>query len=407
MANGNQPTVQELQVDARNKVLKKVINQREEQKFQQQQQQQQVQQIKQQGGQEVLQQILSIAQQTTPQTETVQGPINALIRLITKGTGPAQVPIGIDAATRIFQAQQSALKEQREAPKRQVETLDSLLDFFQKSGNREGVEAIKGILDTPQMKAARKLRRQVTPTEEAPFEVDPVTRQLTPASLERKARIEVRAKQEESLRVKREAEKIKITSNFNTTASLFKGLVAQLKGSIEEGGAGGLLQGFYGKLATTFKFPGFGRTAGISGQRTEAVLGLNRIVTGQNRVIKGVVEILKQTLPDEKDPEEFIGAKVEQSLRNSYGIIKAFEKAGLSSDVLKGMSQEALDGLNVRGMVDNMRLTPEEEKEIEAIVQDVLSVPATQPRGFGKPKAGQELQQEIDAINRELKELGG
>ena len=35
MANGNQPTVQELQVDARNKVLKKVINQREEQKFQQ------------------------------------------------------------------------------------------------------------------------------------------------------------------------------------------------------------------------------------------------------------------------------------------------------------------------------------------------------------------------------------
>ena len=134
---------------------------------------------------------------------------------------------------------------------------------------------------------------------------------------------------------------------------------------------------------------------------------MNRIVTGQNRVIKGVVAILKETLPDEKDPEEFIGAKVEQSLRNSYGIIKAFEKAGLTSDVLNGMSQQALDGLNVRGMVDNMRLTPEEEKEIEAIVQDVLAVPATKPRGFGKPKAGQELQQEIDAINRELKELGG
>jgi len=194
--------------------------------------------------------------------------------------------------------------------------------------------------------------------------------------------LESGSKKEQELLIKRNTEEQEKRVNFNLTASLFRNLVSQVKGKGEEQGGLGLVPGLLGRLNTTFKNPNFSRTASFPGQIRETALTLNRVLTGQNRVIKGVLEMINETLPEDLDPETFVANKIDQSLRNAFGITKAFEKAGLTSDVLEGMTQEQLDNIDARRLVNSISLTPEEKEEIDAVIEDVLAAPPSEPRRF-------------------------
>lgn len=327
--------------------------------------------------QNVLKQITDLAS-----TQVGTGERVGLLTSLTKGQGlsrpEATEALGFERALKTIGLQQDIAGQQAEAPGRAVDLLNDLLKLSKEARSPALFNKISSSLGGPtitkeQLRDGKVLR-------------DPFTGELTVAGEVEKQRQITRATQQEQLIIKREGEKVKIQTNFNTTVGQFKQLISQLKGGAAEGGAGGLLQGFYGNLGSALKIPGLGRTAAIPGQIRETSLVLNRILTNQNRVIKGVVQMITQTLPTSKDPPDFIAPKVEQSLRNAFRITKAFEKAGLSSDVLNKMTQIQLDTLDVQGLVSAISLTPEEQAEIDSVVTDVLAAPPSQPRTLGKAK---------------------
>jgi len=195
--------------------------------------------------------------------------------------------------------------------------------------------------------------------------------------------------------------------NFKRTASMFKNIIAQVKGSAEEKGGLGLKEGLRGKVGVAIKDPKFSRTASAFGQRVETALTLNSILTGQNRVIRGVVDMILKSLPEDLDPGTTVASKVAQSLKNSYSLVKSFEQAGLTPEKLKGLSQEELDTINPQSL-EGFDLSTEEEAEIEAIIQEVLNTPAAKRRAL--PGIGQPIGGKIDVktlSDEELQKLAG
>ena len=190
---------------------------------------------------------------------------------------------------------------------------------------------------------------------------------------------EKQREQELKARGKRLEEKTFGDVAFAQTVNMFKNLVAQIKGSAKEKGGLGLLPGLKGRFHTLIRDPRYSRTASAYGQRVETALRLNRILTGQNRVIRSVVNMIMRSLPDEFDPEPAVASKIAQSLRNAYGIIKSFQQAGYTPEVLNKLSNKEIENLEI----PPYELTPEENAEIERIIQGVLSTSAAPERGFG------------------------
>ena len=157
----------------------------------------------------------------------------------------------------------------------------------------------------------------------------------------------------------------KARANFGRSISLFQQITAQLKGKSEEQGGLGLIPGVRGLIATKTKRPGFGRTAGFLGQQRETAIGLNSILTGQNRVIRSVVKMIQETLPDEFDPQDMAAAKMAQSIKNAYKLVKSFEKAGLSPDVLRKMNPSELNKIDDEKYI--LLITEELERKLKSI----------------------------------------
>ena len=172
----------------------------------------------------------------------------------------------------------------------------------------------------------------------------------------------------------------KARANFGRAVSMFQQITSQLKGKAEEQGGLGLLPGIKGMLATKTKRPGYGRTAAFLGQQRETAIALNSILTGQNRVIRSVVRMIQETLPDEYDPQDIAASKMAQSIKNAYKLVKSFEKAGLSQDVLRKMNPKELNNIDANSLIGLYTLTPKEEQEVERITQDVLRAPIAPKR---------------------------
>jgi len=334
-------------------------------------------------------------------TQVGTGEREGLIPSLLKGKGLSRPEktedLGIGKAIQLMGVQQQAEGGQRDSElhpgklaKQKQDLLMGLVDYAKKTGDRDLLKKLTGV----NMQSGES------------FETDPMTGDLTKKGAREKKQMEVEIQKKTEAKFKRQEELTKINTNFNTTVAEFSQLVAQLKGGIEEGGAGSLLKGFYGSVNTALKNPKFSRTASIPGQIKETSLVFNRILTGQNRVIKGVVEMILQTLPTEFDPPETISAKIEQSVSNAYRIKKAFEKAGLSPDVLKEMSQTGLNSLDIDAMMTT-GLNSQEQQELQGILENIKSTPATKTSTLTMEttKEVQSINDELLDIERQLKEL--
>jgi len=216
---------------------------------------------------------------------------------------------------------------------------------------------------------------------------------------------------------KRAEEASKANVNFEKTANLFSGIVAQQKGKEEEQGGLGLLPGLKGAFNVALKNPEFSRTASAFGQRAETAFALNSVLTGQNRVIRGVINMILGSLPGDFDPDTVVAAKTAQSLRNAYMITRTFKQAGLTSDILFKMTQQQRDNIDVEGLVGSIQLPDDEEAFLEARIDAVLSTPPAKKRTLlGERGAGIQGETtggtaELSAIDQELadieRQLGG
>lgn len=204
--------------------------------------------------------------------------------------------------------------------------------------------------------------------------------------------------QQEEAKLKAKAEVLKLSekarANFGRSIGLFSTMIAQAKGMQEEQKEMlekvgvkttglGLLPGIAGTLAVKTRRPEAARVAAFRGQMRETAIGLNSILTGQNRVIRSVVQMIQETLPDPLDPEAMMATKLAQSITNAYKLVKAFEKAGLSPDKIQQMSEGELSGIDARNLVALYTLSSREEQEIDRIIDDVLATPAMAARKFG------------------------
>jgi len=225
---------------------------------------------------------------------------------------------------------------------------------------------------------------QVPPT--PPVAVPPGVPGLPPSE-RRKIQIK-QAEQEVKAKGKERVEQLKRSRHLRETVSAFRGIVSQGKGMAEEQEGLGLGPGIRGAIAAKTFRPGAGRTAAFEGQRTETTFRLNSILTGQNRVIRGVIGMIQATLPTRFDPPDMFAAKVAQSIRNAYKLSKAFKQSGYTPDRLNAMSQEELDNIPAESLMAGYDLTPFEERELEGLVSDVLKAPAEKARilpGFEMP----------------------
>jgi hypothetical protein len=236
-----------------------------------------------------------------------------------------------------------------------------------------------------------------TPTEEAPQQFiqiqdgvdkygNPKLKTVKNPEYERWVSTQQKA-QEGRLSAKAEILKLgeKAKANFKSAVSMFSGVVAQSKAQREEQEGLGLLPGIKGRAGVITKRPEYARTAAAYGQRVETAMRMNSILTGQNRVIRGVVNMIFNSLPDPYDPEETVAAKLAQSITNAYKITKAWERAGLSPEQLKGAPTSKMKiGNKTVEVIDvdipPYTLMPDEQAEVNSIIDDVLATPAMAKR---------------------------
>ena len=184
-----------------------------------------------------------------------------------------------------------------------------------------------------------------------------------------------------------EKEAQKASTSFNKVVGLSSGLVAQFKAKlIQQGGVGGIGPGVGGLVRRKLKDPSATAIESFVGQRRETVFALNSIITGQNRVIKGVIEFIGQTLPTEFDPPGFMANKMAQTLTNSFKLANSFKKFKFTDVQLDSLTSE-----QVRVMAEGTSLSPQEEQFINGVIKEVLATPATEQRrlpGFETPEKG-------------------
>jgi len=188
-----------------------------------------------------------------------------------------------------------------------------------------------------------------------------------------KARIESKQKIIEERRKRAD----QVQSGFLKTSALMEGLVSQLKLKLQEqGGKGGLIEGGKGVFRRLVKDPTAKGIASFPGQRRESALALNNVLTGQNRAIKGVIDMILKTFPDELDQPGPAAQKIAQTMTNAFRLLKAGTLKGLDwSKVDENMPLE-----EVTGLIESVTLTPEENQQVEQIIQRVLNAPIAKSR---------------------------
>ena len=156
---------------------------------------------------------------------------------------------------------------------------------------------------------------------------------------------------------------------MDKTVNLFKNLWDRKKEQLGTSGAG-VLVGTGKQIAAKARVPGFESTAAFEGQRAETAMALNRIVTGQNRLVKSIYDRLLASLPDGNDTESYARAKLEQSIRNAYGLQKAMRAYG-------NLTPEEME--RIGGSINpDATVTADDEANIQAIMKQV----------FGESKGG-------------------
>jgi len=272
------------------------------------------------------------------------------------------------------------------------------------------VEQRIATLDKEGRKVLRDRRNKLDDTLDKINETDPdvvipddITQDEANDMLRAARRVDKDVKQTAATRTMALKEQLKADTNFKKTVSQFKQLVAQFKGKLEEQGG---FSGFPGAAlggAAQFADKLFGgfvniapRSAAFPGQVTETVLALNSILTGQNRVIEGIIERIESTLISGTDTEAGAIQKIKQSLSNALRLSKALEVAGIDLGLLKSRASSGKRMLPDGRQIEQVSLTfdekqrfndafndpnllsSKEEQEIIDLQREVLSTPAIQ-----------------------------
>lgn len=221
-----------------------------------------------------------------------------------------------------------------------------------------------------------------------------------------------KGQQEVDIQAQKEAQKRlrEVEEGFASTIQLFSQLTAQFKAKLlaqEQltkdlpfGGQGGVIPGAIGTAAAALRVPGTAAIKTASTQRNETALSLNNILTGQNRVIKGVVNLILETLSGPLDTAESGAQLAEQSLGNAFRLLVARSRGLLTDEegrptaLLKSLdaddptdpAQVAAATERTRTFVNSVVLTPTQERAMKQLIDRVLAEPAARQATFPEPE---------------------
>lgn len=196
--------------------------------------------------------------------------------------------------------------------------------------------------------------------------------------------------------MKTTTEAIKANTRFKRIVAMFSGLVAQAKGKKEEQGGLGLVPGIKGAIGRATKQPGFSRTAAFEAQREETIIGMVPILSGQNRFIKSLGQMIGKTVPGGLEPEDRLATLVAQSVTNAFKITMAFDKGIVTPESARRMSAGQLEAT----INENILLTENEQAVLNEIIDDILKTPVAQQRtleGITPEEARKELERRRNA----------
>lgn len=172
--------------------------------------------------------------------------------------------------------------------------------------------------------------------------------------------------------------KLQTEENYRKAVGQYEALMGQFKTKlIQQGGKGGVVAGGIGTLKAMMKLPNTAAIETFTGQIIETTLAMNPVLTGQNRVIKGITDRIAKTIPGWADTEQSAPQKISQSLTNMYRLTKAVADMGLTSEMFEGMSGEDQEviGEMIAMKAAGLFLSPEEEAFVEETIQQVLNTP--------------------------------
>jgi len=176
--------------------------------------------------------------------------------------------------------------------------------------------------------------------------------------------------------------RLQTQEGFARSMGAFKEIVSQFKAKLRAQGGGGVALGLLGKAQAALRLPGGAAIEASRVQRNDAALALNNVLTGQNRAIKGIVEMIKETLPADLDDEQFAAGKVVQSVKNGFRLVKASQSIDFNT------IDPDTDVDVIKSIVGNIKLTPEETQQMNRLIQEILSTPEAQTFDFSGPRGG-------------------
>ncbi len=206
---------------------------------------------------------------------------------------------------------------------------------------------------------------------------------------------EKRAKVEENLEILKAKEEVKkeVTTAAKSVAgerqarislSVIGGSAQRLgqryADGFEEGGIGDIgrslissgAQKIGGKAGDKFKNSG-----AFPGQKVELITKLMPILTQQGdkagsvRLVSTVFDRLMETLPSKATGPETAKEMISATLTNMFTFANAIRSLGITNDQVEGMSKTQLDQLGdrIEGFADEIRLSPEEQQDLDSLLQ--------------------------------------
>jgi len=204
----------------------------------------------------------------------------------------------------------------------------------------------------------------------------------------------------------------KSLANFNRVKQASIGMVSAAKRVFKEQGGFGFVQGIKGKVKRAAAKSGLVKVAAedaqagraeLIGQTQEMVLSLSPILTNQNRVIQGVLEMLGKTIPDADKPTtgaEFT-AQLKQTTQNAFRLSFALSAGALTvgeiEDLNKGGTQEEIVS-TMRDVMARSTVKEEADKFFKEQWGEILNSPASVAEDIFADREQQPLQ--INSVTR-------
>ncbi len=212
-------------------------------------------------------------------------------------------------------------------------------------------------------------------------------------------------------------------------------LIAFGKQAIEEMGGFGAIQFGIAKAKQAFAVSGIGELIGkpvpleeqqsglkkFEGQLVEMTLAMSPILTGQNRIIEGVVRMLAKTLPKFPTTEAAFVGQLRQTVKNAFRLTLSLSKSLTTLEDFQELQEadpEVVDEF-MEQLITKTAFTQDDERLFKEIWTRIKSTPAALPEGFETPPSniavvgpvvgptGGQIDQDFDIrVNSTLDNLG-